>query len=331
VDLSIFFVGTAGSQPSRSRGLPAVLVRRGGEHILFDCGEGTQRQLLRSVGLVDIDSIFLTHFHADHWLGLPGLVKSLALRGRDRPLEVFGPRGLLDLMERMAVVYGRSLPFELDLIELEALESVERGEYLIGSIPVTHGNREAFGYALVEQPRPGEFDRAAAIALGVQEGPDFRELQLGRPVGDVQPEQVMGTPRAGRKLVISGDTSPCEAVMAAAHGADVLVHEATFAHEALERARETSHSTARQAAELARDAEVRMLAITHASARYAPGELLEEARGVFAQTVAPRDFDTIVVPFPEREGPRFEAWSDRRAREREAREAAVETQAIPAP
>ncbi len=329
MDLSIFFVGTAGSVPSRGRGLPSVLLRRGGEHLLIDCGEGTQRQLLRSVGLVEVDSVFLTHFHADHWLGLPGLLKSLALRERTQPLSVYGPLGLLDLMERMSVVYGRRLPYELDLVELDPLESVRRDGYLIGSVPVEHGPRRAFGYALVEDERPGEFDPAAAIALGVPEGPAFRELQMGEIVGGVLPEQVMGEPRQGRKIVISGDTSPCEAIRVAAHGADVLVHEATFTDDAVERARETSHSTARQAAEIALEAQVKMLAITHSSARYEEGELLAQAQEVFPATEAPRDFDTIDVPFPERGAPALERWSDRRARERAGHSAAP--QAIPAP
>jgi ribonuclease Z len=332
VDLSIFFVGTAGSVPSRGRGLPCLLVRRGGEHLLFDCGEGTQRQLLRSVGLVEVDAVFITHFHADHWLGLPGLLKSLALRDRTQPLSVFGPRGLCDLMERMRVVYGRRLPFDLQLLELDPLETVERDGYLIGSVPVDHGPRRAFGYALVEHDRPGEFDPAAAVALGVPEGPAFRELQLGKTVGDVRPEQVMGEPRQGRKIVISGDTAPCEAIGVAAHGADVLVHEATFTQDGLERARETSHSTARQAAEIALAAQVRMLAITHSSARYEEGELFAQAQEVFPATEAPRDFDTIAVPFPERGAPVLERWPERRARERsQTSQQQAPPQAIPAP
>jgi ribonuclease Z len=318
MDLSLFFLGTAGSVPSARRGLPAILLCRGGERLLFDCGEGTQRQLLRSVGLVDLDDVFITHFHADHWLGLPGMLKSFALRERSRPLTVYGPAGLTELMEAMLVVYGRRLPYRLSLVELEPWEEIERDGYRIAAVPVNHGSRPAVGYALLEDERPGEFDPVAAERLGVTPGPAFGLLQRGETVAGVRPEQVMGAAREGRKIVISGDTAPHEALAVAAHGADVLVHEATFAEEERERARETFHSTARQAAELAREAEVRLLALTHVSSRYAGGEIRAQAREVFAATEAPRDFDTIEVPFPERGGAELERWSERQARERGA-------------
>jgi ribonuclease Z len=313
VDLSLFFAGTGGSVPAARRGLPAVLVRRGGDRMLFDCGEGTQRQLLRSVGLVDVDSVFITHFHADHWLGVPGMLKSLALRERDQPLTMYGPRGLAELMGVMRIIYGR-LPFELGVVELDPAQTVERDGYRIAAVPVHHGAREAYGYALVEDDRPGAFDLEAAERLGVRPGPDFGRLQRGMTVGGVTPEQVMGSRREGRKIVLSGDTAPCEALAVAAHEANVLVHDATFLHEEAERARETSHSTARQAAELARDAEVQMLALTHISSRYAGREVREEARSVFAATEAPRDFDTIEVPFPERGPAALVRWDGRRSR-----------------
>jgi ribonuclease Z len=313
MDLSLFFLGTAGSVPSARRGLPAVLVMRGGERLLFDCGEGTQRQLLRSVGLVDLDSVFITHFHADHWLGLPGMLKSFALRERTRPLTVYGPAGLQELMGAMRLVYGRRLPFELTLVELDPWDEVERDGYRVAAVPVNHGARAGQGYALIEDARPGEFDPQAAQRLGVEPGPAFGQLQRGATVAGVRPEQVMGPSREGRKIVISGDTAPLEAIAVAAHRADVLVHESTFAEEEADRARETFHSTARQAAELARDAEVRLLALTHVSSRYAGGELLEQARAVFPATEAPRDFDTIEVPFPERGGAKLVRWSERRA------------------
>jgi ribonuclease Z len=315
MDLSLFFLGTAGSVPSARRGLPALLVSRGGERLLFDCGEGTQRQLLRSVGLVDLDCVLVTHFHADHWLGLPGMLKSFALRERTKRLAVYGPPGLGELMEAMSVVYGRRLPYPLELVEVEPWEEVPRDGYRIAAVPVNHGNRPAHAYALVEDARPGEFDPVAAAQLGVPAGPAFGALQRGETVGGVTPDQVMGAPRAGRKIVISGDTAPAQTLAVAAHAADVLVHEATFAEEEAERARDTMHSTARQAAELAREAQVVLLALTHASSRYAGGELRDEARTVFAATEAPRDFDTIEVPFPERARPRLVRWSERPPRE----------------
>jgi ribonuclease Z len=314
MDLSLFFAGTAGSVPSARRGLPAVLIRRGGDRLLFDCGEGTQRQLLRSVGLLDLDSVFITHFHADHWLGLPGMLKSFALRERTEPLTVYGPVGLERLMAEMRIIFGR-LPYRCDIVELEPAETVQRDGYLIAAIPVRHKGA-AFGYALVEDARPGHLDPQLAEELGVTPGPDFGRLQRGETVNGVRPEQVMGPTREGRKVVLSGDTAPWEALVMAAHEADLLVHEATFLQEDAERARQTLHSTARQAAEVARDADVRLLALTHVSSRYAGGELRDEARAVFPATEALRDFDTIHVPFPERGLATLERWSERQARER---------------
>ncbi len=317
MDLSIFFAGTAGSVPSPRRGLPALLVRRGGEKLLFDCGEGTQRQLLKSVGLADLDAVFITHFHADHWLGLPGMLKSLALREREEPLTVLGPRGLKELIASMRVAFGR-LPYELKLAELEPGAAVAGDGYSVHAVPVRHRGASCLGYALVEDARPGHLDPALAERLGVTPGPDFGRLQRGETVDGVSPEQVMGPRREGRKVVISGDTAPCEALALASHQADLLVHEATFMQEEAERAAETRHSTARQAAELARGAEVRVLALTHISARYAGSEIRDEARAVFPAAEAPRDFDTIEVPFPERGPATLERWAERQARERSA-------------
>jgi len=301
MDLSLFFAGTAGSMPTAARGLPAIVVRAGGDQLLFDCGEGTQQQLLRSIGLPELDAVFVTHLHLDHWLGLIGMIKTFDLRGRTVPLVIHGPPGLRALFARLAPVLGRtSYPLELD--ELEPHAEVSFGDYAVAAFPVEHRVR-AYGYALVEHDRPGRFDPAAAARLGVAPGPDFGRLQRGETVGGVTPEQVMGDPRRGRKLVISGDTAPCQAVEVYAHGADVLVHEATFMEDERERARQTAHSTARQAAELARGADVRLLALTHLSTRYFPREVRDEARSAFPRTIVPRDFDAISVPFPEKGAP----------------------------
>jgi ribonuclease Z len=328
MDLSLFFAGTGGSVPSARRGLPAVLVRRGGDSLLFDCGEGTQRQLIRSVGLTDIDSVFITHFHADHWLGLPGMLKSFGLREREQPLRVYGPPGLKGLMQQVRFIYGR-LPYELSISELEPAETVARDGYALVAIPVHHSADVCFGYALVEEERPGRLDPKLAERLGVAPGPDFGRLQRGETINGVSPEQVLGPVRAGRKIVISGDTGPCEALTVAAHEADLLVHEATFAEEELERARQTSHSTARHAAEVAREAQVRLLALTHISSRYPGGQLRDEARAVFERTEAPRDLDTIEIPFPERGPPHLVRWSERQAKEAPALEPA-EGEPVPA-
>ena len=309
MDLEVFFAGTAGSVPTGRRGMPALLVRRGGERILFDCGEGTQRQLVSSVGLADLDALFLTHFHLDHWLGIPGLLKTFALRDRDRPLTINGPPGLNNLMGMLRPIVGK-LPYDVKLFELEAGEPMRRDGYAIAPFRVEHRSTRAFGYALVEDERPGAFDPVEAQRLGVTPGPDFGRLQAGEAVGGVAPEQVLGPPRPGRKVVVSGDTAPCEGLTLAAHEADLLVHEATFAAEEGERARETSHSTATQAAEIAREAGVRMLALTHLSTRYGGRELREEARAVFANTVVPHDFDAVELPFPERGEPSLVRWEE---------------------
>ena len=309
MDLSAFFVGTAGSIPTPRRGLPAVLVRRGGDRILFDCGEGTQRQLVSSVGLAELTEVFITHFHADHWLGLPGLLKTFDLRSRERPLAVHGPPGIRELVTMALRIAGR-VRFPLQLIELEAGAELERDGYKIAPVPVSH-RTPAFGYVLYEDERPGQFDPATAERLGVLPGPEFGRMQRGETIRGVTPEQVMGPPRPGRKLVISGDTRPCEVLAIAAHGADLLIHEATFAEEERDRAAETGHSTASQAAALAAQGEVAMLALTHISTRYSPSVLRDEARAVFKSTVLPRDFDTIEIPFAERGEPELIRWDER--------------------
>jgi ribonuclease Z len=322
MDLSLFFAGTGGSVPSPRRGLPAILVRRGGDRLLFDCGEGTQRQLMRSVGLADVGCVFITHFHADHWLGLPGMLKSFALRERDQPLTVYGPKGMRKMMEEMRFIYGR-LPYELSVVELEPAETVPFDGYVVAAVPVSHRSANAYGYALVEDSRTGHLDATLAEQLGVTPGPDFGRLARGETIAGVTPEQVMGPTREGRKIVISGDTSPCQGLGIAAHEADVLVHEATFAEEEAERARQTGHSTARQAAEVARDARVRMLALTHISSRYPGGDLREEARPVFIATEAPRDFDTIDIPFAEKGPAQLVRWSSGRSPAENRAEAGV--------
>ena len=301
MDVSLFFAGTAGSVPTARRGLPALLLRAGGQRVLFDCGEGTQQQLLRSIGLPELDSIFITHFHLDHWLGLLGMVKTFDLRARERPLRIYGPPGLQRLFAGLRPIVGRT-GYPLELVDLEPHAEVRFGSFLITAFPVNH-RVEAYGYAFVEVERPGRFDVDAARELGVPEGPAWGRLQRGETVDGVTPEQVMGETRSGRRIVISGDTAPCQAVEVFAHRAAVLVHEATFMEEERARARETAHTTARQAAEIARDAGVGLLALTHLSTRYFPREVRDEARAVFPNTVVPRDFDELAVPFPERGEP----------------------------
>jgi len=307
VDLDLVFLGTSGSVPTAQRAPSALLLRRGGERLLFDCGEGTQRQLLRStVGLVELREVFISHFHADHYLGLPGMLKTFALRGREVPLTVYGPRGLKDLFSTLRRVFGK-LGYPLEVVELVPGDVLEREGYNLVTFPVAHGV-QSLGFALVEHPRPGRFDVAASDALGVPPGPERGLLQAGEPVSlpdgrTITPEDVLGPPRPGRRVVLSGDTAPSPSVLEAARGAEVLVHEATFLDEERERAHETAHSTALEAAETAREADVGLLALTHLSSRYFGPEVVREARTIFPDTVVPKDFDAIDVPFPERGTP----------------------------
>ena len=327
MDLDVVFLGTAGSMPTAQRAPSALLVRRGGERLLFDCGEGTQRQLLRSeVGLVDVREVFLTHYHADHYLGLPGMLKSFALRGRDEPITIYGPRGLRDLFGALRRIFGR-LTYPYDLVELRPGDALARDGYVLRAIAVDHGVA-SIGYALVEPARPGRFDVGTADALGVPSGPERGALQRGEAVTladgrTVTPGQVLGPPRPGRTIVLAGDSAPAATVAEAARGADVLVHEATFCEDERERAEETLHSTAAQAAELARAANVRLLALTHVSNRYSGREIADEARAVFPETVVPRDFDVIELPFAERGTPRLVKGGVARERRTETQPAEV--------
>lgn len=307
MDLSVVFLGTGGSVPSARRATACVLIRAGGARILVDCGEGAQRQMIHSTGLVQVDEIYITHYHADHYLGLPGLLKTYDLMERQAPLRVVGPAGLKGLFEALRRIFGK-LRYEVELVELDSGEAVEHDGFEMRAFAVEH-RMKALGYAFVEPERPGRFDVAAARGLGISDDRDFGRLQRGETVsvdgGEVRPDQVMGEPRPGRKLVITGDTAPCEMTAVAAHAAELLVHDGTFAVEESDRAAETGHSTARDAAQLAKEAEVAMLAIVHISSRYNVSAVLDEAREAFPNAVAPRDFDLIDIPFPERGEPKL--------------------------
>jgi ribonuclease Z len=309
VDLDLVFLGTSGSMPTSFRSAPSLLLRRGGERLLVDCGEGTQRQLLvSSVGLVDLREVFLTHYHADHYLGLPGMLKTFALRGRQEPITIHGPTGLQSLFADLRRIFGK-LTYDYTLVELAPGDRLPRDGYELQVFPVLHG-RYAVGYSLVENDRPGRFDVPTADALGVPAGPERGMLQRGDPVTladgrTILPEQVLGPPRRGRKVSLTGDTAPSSAVVEAVRDADVLVHEATFLEDEQERARETLHSTALDAAAAARESDVDLLALTHLSSRYLGRDAANEARTLFPATVVPKDFDTIEVGFEEAGGPRL--------------------------
>jgi ribonuclease Z len=308
VDLTVTFLGTGASAPSARRSTAAVLVARGGVKMLFDCGEGTQRQMQRSLGLTQVDEIYLTHFHADHVMGLPGLLKTYDLTDREAPLTIYGPPGLEELFAVFRPLIGR-LAYELELVEMRAEDFSGHDEFEVAAFAVEHRSSRAVGWAIVEDERPGRFDPEAAKAAGVPEGPAFAALQRGEEVegsaGPVAPDQVMGPDRPGRTVVITGDTAPSPATVAAAADAELLIHDAAFMEEDAARAAETGHSTMRQAAGVAEEAHVKLLALVHISSRYHVGACLDEARELFEPVVAPRDFDQIVIPLPERGEPQL--------------------------
>jgi ribonuclease Z len=292
------------------RGSPSTLLVRGGERILVDCGEGTQRQLMRSAGLARINTILLTHMHGDHYLGLPGLLKTYSLLGREEPLMLLGPSGLYEILRDAERLIGKPrFPFMAE--EVREGSVLEAGGYVLKTAATEHG-LPGLAWCLEEDERPGSFHPERALALGVCSGPDFGRLQRGETVvgaegRQVSSEDVMDPSRPGRKIVFSGDTRPSAAVVEMARGASVLVHDSTFGSSESERALETGHSTAREAAEVAQSAAVGTLVLTHVSSRHSWRELRDEARSVFASTVLPRDLDTLVVPYPEK----GEAWVER--------------------
>ena len=289
--------------PTVDRGSSAVLIIRGGERILVDCGEGTQRQLMRSVGLARIGKILITHLHGDHYLGLPGLLKTLSLQGREEPLQLMGPEGLYELLRDAERLVGRP-KFPLLVDEHGPGVVYEADEYRLTAERTEHG-LPSLAWGLEENPRPGLFHPEAALALGVSPGPDFGRLQRGEVVVsstgvEVRSEQVMDVAREGRKIVITGDTRPTDRIVGFAAGATVLVHDSTFAWSEQERAIETGHSTAREAAEVAAGAGVGTLVLIHTSSRHSWRELRDEARAIFPDAVVPRDFDEMIVPYPEK-------------------------------
>ena len=301
--LSVTFLGTGAACPTIDRNVSGLAVAREGETLLFDCGEGTQRQMMRYGVAFSFTEVFFSHFHADHFLGITGLIRTLGLLDRTAPMTLYGPRGAEKILGQ-AVALGFEKPkFKVDIVELKAGEVLKRDEYDLHVVAADH-RADCVGYALVEQIRLGRFDPDRARELGVPEGPLWGKIHKGEPVvledgRTVAPSDLVGRSRPGRRVVYSGDTRPCPAILEASKGADLLVHEATFGDDEIARARDTGHSTARQAAEVAQAAGVRRLALTHLSARYtreAP-ELLAEAQSVFAETVIARDGLKIEVPF----------------------------------
>lgn len=294
--MKIVFLGTGGGFPSKERGVAALAVRVNGEVILFDCGEGTQRQLMfSSLSYMKIRRIFITHFHGDHFLGTAGLVQSMCLNNRTTGLEIYGPEGTTEFMRMFMKIgyFNQTMPILYH--ELEGGETLQFPHYSVATLSVDH-DVPSLAYALEENERLGRFNPKKAMSLGIQEGPDFRKLQNGKSITvqgkEVHPGMVMGRPRKGRKMVYTGDTRPTEELTSFVRSADVLIHDSTFHSGLTERGLEFGHSTARHAAELALKGEVKKLFLTHISNRYSrdPSPLLEEARAIFENAELAGDF-----------------------------------------
>jgi ribonuclease Z len=303
--LRLTFLGTSAAQPTIQRNLSGLAVRRERELFLVDCGEGTQRQMIRYGTGFDVDAIFFTHFHADHYLGAIGFLRTLSMLGRELPLDVYGPRLARRLLDVMLFTGAERMSFDVRIREVEPGEGVSRDGCRMVPFATDH-RTPSLGWSLVEDERPGRFHPERAEALGVPKGPLFGELQHGRTVAlpdgrTVRPEDVVEPARRGRRVVVTGDTRPCAATVEAARGADLLVHDSTFGDAEQGRAVDTMHSTAREAARVARDAGVARLVLTHLSTRYDRefGPLVEQAREEYrgALDVA-SDGMVIEVPLP---------------------------------
>jgi ribonuclease Z len=301
--LSLTFLGTAAATPTIDRNVSGLAVHRKGETLLFDCGEGNQRQMLRyGVGFA-FREIFFSHYHADHLLGVTGLLRTMGLQERTLPVTLYGPKGAQRILGAAIAVGIERNKFPVEIVEVKPGDRLARDEYEIVVFETEH-RADTVGYALVEHIRLGRFNPDRARELGIPEGPYWGHLHKGKTVTledgrMVGPADLVGPPRPGRILVYSGDTRPHPSVVEASRGADLLIHEATFGGDEMERARETGHSTAAEAARVALDAGVRRLVLTHISSRYNrdAAELLAEARAVFPETVIARDGMTVDVPY----------------------------------
>ncbi|MDB4899830.1 MAG: Ribonuclease [Gemmatimonadetes bacterium] len=304
MSLAVRLLGTSASRPTIERNVASLAMVREGETLLFDCGEGTQRQMMRYGVSFNLADIFFTHFHADHVIGVIGLMRTMSLQGRKEPLRLWGPRGGARMLKRAEEFGMDRLSFPIEIAELEPGERVARKDYAIVPYPVDHRGARALGYALVEDDRKGRFNPDLARGLGIPEGPLWGEIHRGRSItlGDgrvIEPSVLVGAARPGRKVVFTGDTRPCAATVEAARGADLLVHEATFGDEEGVRAVETGHSTAREAAAVAAEAEVGTLVLVHFSARYSrdASDLGKEARERFERTIVGKDGMEVDVPY----------------------------------
>ena len=304
MSLTIRLLGTSASRPTIERNVASLSVVREGETLLFDCGEGTQRQMMRYGVSFGLHDIFFTHFHADHVIGVIGLMRTMSLQGRTDPLRLWGPRGGTRMLKRAEEFGMDRLSFPVEITELDAGARLERTDYAIVPFAVDHRGSRSLGYSIVEQDRKGRFNPELARELGIPEGPLWGAIHRGQAVTlddgrVIEPSVLVGAPRPGRRLVLTGDTRPCAATIEAARGADLLVHEATFGDEEAARAVETGHSTAREAATVAAQAGAKSLVLMHFSARYSrdASDLGREAREVFDRTVVGKDGMEIDVPY----------------------------------
>lgn len=303
--IRLTFLGTGAAVPSVERNVTGLMLEREGEAFLFDCGEGTQRQMMRYAVGFGVRDVFFTHYHADHVLGLPGLLRTMAFQDRTAPLRLHGPAGAHKELG-LLVGLGMERPkFPVEIREVAPGDTVQGDGFAIVVGEARHKGR-CLSFALVEADRLGRFDPDRARELGVPEGPRWGAIHRGETITlddgrRVAPAELVGPPRPGRRIALSGDSAPCDSVRELARGADLLVHEATFGDDEQERARETRHATAREAATIAREAGVRKLVLTHISARYsreAP-ELIAEAREIFPETMVAKDGMVVEVPYRE--------------------------------
>ena len=299
-------LGTSAGRPTPARHLPAVAVQTGKSVLLFDCGEGTQLRLVAaSVRLGKVQAICITHLHGDHYFGLMGLLSTMSLARRTSPLVIAAPEALKQIMEEIPGARSQDLTFEVEYVTLpdstDPTVVYKTPGFTVEAHPVDHGV-PAFGYRLQENPKPGRLNVQRAHALGIADYADFKKLKRGEPVmGEggqrVTPDMVLGPASPPRIFAYSGDTRPCEGVLRLAHAADMLMHEATFAEDLRHKAKDTGHSTARQAAEAAQKAGVRTLLLTHFSSRYRDvTPLLEEAQATFPATEVPQELHRYPVP-----------------------------------
>jgi ribonuclease Z len=299
--LNVTFLGTAGSLPTPERNPSAILINREGEMMLFDCAEGTQRQMMRArTGMMRLNYIFLTHLHADHILGIPGLLETMAFQGREKPLIIAGPMHTKRLVETFKAVCYFSRDFDVNAVEMHPGDTLKMDGCQVEAIETRH-SVPSIGYCLKEEMRLGRFDREAAVALGIPPGPLFGKLQHGQEIEingtTVRPGSVMGPARPGRKIVYTGDTRPCRSVQIASDGADLLIHDCALADDMADWAKETKHSTAREAAEIAKSANVHQLVLTHISSRYSEDSsiLVKEARSIFERSIVAEDLMTLEI------------------------------------